>query len=183
MVYPIENRQSKSINEILFAAPYSVVVYDESGRILYVNRQYAEFSGLEQSYIIGKTSEVLGYSPEACELIKEQIKEVIDSKRPIVLEQNVAKSGEIHRFEYSMEPLVLMDVDSSLVVATVRDIREDQSAQGNVAKSQWQVFDVLENIEDGFFALDSSRSKNSCHGLINGLTLMHIRVKTAFMFT
>ena len=155
MESPNNGNQAKIIDEILSALPDVVVIYDKGCRILYANQRYAEALGVKQADVIGKKMREIGRPKDVYAPTEAQIKEVIETKKPLTLERDTLLPGGLRHFEYVMEPLFRDDGSVASVLTTSRDVTEQRKAQEDIKESRRQVLDILESISDGFFALDA----------------------------
>lgn len=166
------------------AAPDGMVMADQAGRILLVNRRLEELFGYERTELLGKPVE---------ELLPEQLRQVHQAHRaqygaeprtrPMGIDLTLfgrRKDGSVFPVEVSLSPL--QSESGVLVVGAVRDITERLVAE---AESR-RVHELLDATRDGvfIFELDTLRFSYVNQGAVEqvgysreellGMTPLHI---------
>jgi PAS domain S-box-containing protein len=135
------------------AAPDGIVMTDEAGRILLVNRQVELLFGYERSELLGRPVE---------DLLPEQFRQVHRAHRThyraeprtrvmggnlqLVAERN---DGSEFPVEVSLSPL--QSESGLLVVAAVRDVTDRRAAEAEIRR----VHELLDATRDGMFIFES----------------------------
>ena len=128
----LELRESeRRLQAVLDNVPAAVYIKDLKGRYLLVNREYERMFGVTHSAIAGKVDAEIfpderGSEPDVSD------RTVLESRRPIELEESVEGHGEI-RTHYALRfPLLYPDGAPYAVCGVTTDITEQKRAQSEL---------------------------------------------------
>jgi len=137
-------------------APDGVYMSDVRGNFLYGNRKCEEIIGYGREELIGKNFLELNILSEnslnkAAQLLQANIEGKSTGPDEIEL---ISKEG--HLIPVEINTSVVQRMDQGIVLAFVRDITERKRAEEDLRESEEKYRNILENIEDGYFEVDTA---------------------------
>ena len=120
-----------------------VLITDEKGRILYVNKYVSKISGYKPEELVGKTPKIFksGYQPK--EFYEHLWKTILSGKEFEAIFVNRKKNGELFYLEEKIIPVKLPD-GSYRFVALGRDITQEITLSQENERLRY--FDILTNL-------------------------------------
>lgn len=105
-------------------------VLDLDGRFLYVNKPLLELWGKTLEEAVGKNFEELGYPPHLVQLHELQIKQVIQTKKPVKGENPYTNpQGKAGYYEYTIVPVFDEKGNVEAIAGSTHDITEKKRAE------------------------------------------------------
>jgi PAS domain S-box-containing protein len=117
------------------------------GRFTYANRKLCIVSQRTLKDTVGRTPAQLGYPPELASRIRDQIKQVVETKQGL-RDQTPFRlpTGEIREYEYIYAPVIGENGLVRAVAGATRDVTERKEAEEQLRRSEAQfrqLFDAL----------------------------------------
>ena len=146
----------KRFRELLESAPDAMVIVNQQGEILLVNKQTEAVFGYPRDELVGRTVEML--VPDDRRERHTRYREVFSANprlRPMGQTaelHGVARCGRELPVEISLSP-IQMD-EGELVVVTVRDITERKQAEAELSASETRFRDFTNASSDWFWEMD-----------------------------
>lgn len=125
----------KMLDDILFASPVKIYLIDRTGKYLYASPAGAEILGLEQTEIVGKTWQDLGFPATIMETVDAQREKVLTAKTPITDECSLPTVKGVRYYEYTISPMQNTESGVDAVVLTLRDITKHKQAEAEINKA------------------------------------------------
>ncbi len=151
---PEPRRDAALIDAVVEAAPDAIVVTDETGRIVFVNRQTELLFGYERGELTGQAVEILvpddlrdPHRTERARYEREPVPRPMGIGMVLVGKRS---DGATFPVEISLSPLGLGD--ETFVIAAVRDISERMVAEAAAEEVRY----VLDQVQDAVFIFDRS---------------------------
>jgi PAS domain S-box-containing protein len=158
------HNQTKKVDKALSALDETVIVFDRSGKILYVNQYYAGSLGMKQSDLIGRTLKEISEPAEVYDAIGTAIKEAIKTGKPFSVEQDRPKANGMRRFLFTVSPLSVDDAHDVVFVVTSRDIIERKRAEDVLCESEGHNRLLFETMLQGVVFQDADGTIISMNG-------------------
>jgi PAS domain S-box-containing protein len=133
-----------SINDLAYT-------FDLEGNWIYANKPLLKIWGKSIEEITGKSSLELGYSPELAERLKQQVKEVIQTRQPVRGETYYTDAAGVEDYhEYILSPVLGADGTVAAVCGTTR-LTTEQRRAGRAAQ---QLAAIVEYSADAIISKD-----------------------------
>jgi PAS domain S-box-containing protein len=128
-------------------SPDLTYTFDVEGRFTYANRKLCIVSQRTLKDTVGRTPAQLGYPPELASRIRDQIKQVVETKQGL-RDQTPFRlpTGEIREYEYIYAPVIGENGLVRAVAGATRDVTERKEAEEQLRRSEAQfrqLFDAL----------------------------------------
>ena len=133
-----ELTQQKEIQTRLYDATLSSITdlaytFDLEGNWIYANKPLLEIWGKTLPEIVGKSSWELGYPPELAERLRDQVKQVIRTRKPFRGETFFTSAAGVEDYhEYIFSPVFAADGTVSAVCGTTRLTTERKRAEREI---------------------------------------------------
>lgn len=125
---PLVEHIGRILNDILSSTPEFFLIYDRTGKNIYVNRAAAQALGLAQSDFISNTWQQLELPAEIMERLDAQRAAVFATGQPITDEASFPTVDGIRDYDYTISPISDINNNPDAVVVTIRDITEQKRA-------------------------------------------------------
>jgi len=157
-------RNKRLLDDILNHTPAVVFIKDLDGRYVHVNQAFADERGLAIDDIVGKTDRDL-HPPEVADLLRANDRKAIESKLPVVLEEQLEIEGKMHTFVTTKFPLKDMNNETyaSCGIATdVTDIKKSEEM-----KHALETAEAANQAKSIFLANMSHELRTPLHGILS----------------
>jgi len=135
--------------------PELVSLKDVSGRYLFVNRCFEEWSGKRRVEILGQQASDI-YPREFAELIDEQTAQVIEERRHVKLEQDVVyPDGKKRTVAVTRFPVIARDGSVFGVGNINLDVTAIRAAEREQARQKMYLRSAIDNLSAGLFMIDA----------------------------
>jgi PAS domain S-box-containing protein len=133
-----------SINDLAYT-------FDLEGNWIYANKPLLKIWGKSLEEITGKSSLELGYPPELAERLKQQVKEVVQTRQPVRGETYYTDAAGVEDYhEYILSPVLAPDGTVAAVCGTTR-LTTEQRRAGRAAQ---QLAAIVESSADAIISKD-----------------------------
>jgi PAS domain S-box-containing protein len=150
------DQQARFFDAILSSISDFAYLFDKQGRFLFVNQALLDLWGLKLEEAVGKDFFDLKYPDELAGRLQRQIQQVFDSKQRVKDETPyTSPTGVVGYYEYIFSPVLGADGSVELVVGTTRNVTERKQNEEKIKQLSERNRDILESINDAFFAVDS----------------------------
>ncbi len=148
---------SAFLRRVVDATPGFVFVKDLEGHYTLTNKIFREFWKLSEEEIIGKTDDVLGYSPEEVKMFRLTDQEVIRSKKDvhIPLGSLTTPDGDIRWFQIVKSPIFNDEGEVEQVLVVGTEITERVMIERELKESEQNYKDIFQNVEEAIFMFDT----------------------------
>jgi len=134
-----------SINDLAYT-------FDLDGNWIYANKPLLLIWGKALPEIVGKSSLELGYPPELAERLRLQVKEVVQTRKPVRGETYFTDaSGTVDYHEYIFSPVLAADGTVTAVCGTTRLTTERKRAEKEIERARDQAL-AASRAKDDFLA-------------------------------
>jgi PAS domain S-box-containing protein len=148
-------RQSRLFEQIASTTPDFIYVFDRDGRFLYANTRLLEVWGRSFEDAVGKNLYELGYPQWHADMHVRELRQVIETKRPIKGEVPfTGGSGISGVYEYIFTPVLGTDGEVEVIAGTTRDVTERRRAEESLAQTQRRLDSAVIAGEVGTFEWD-----------------------------
>jgi PAS domain S-box-containing protein len=138
-----------SINDLAYT-------FDLEGNWTYANKPLLELWGRSLDQIVGKSSLQLDYPPELAERLKQQVKQVVATKKPFKGETFFTSgAGVVDYHEYIFSPVFAPDGSVAAVCGTTRLITERKKAEEQLRQRSERMQLLSETLSQLLSARDS----------------------------
>lgn len=147
--------QREYLRHILDTDPNLIFVKNASGRILLVNKAFAEFYGDVPENLIGKTDQQLNWPEEALSSFIKADQEVMQSNQSITSEEKWLNpiTGKPAFVVTTKTPL--LDADGNFnILGVVTDITKQKQQEDIVRKSEELLQQIFNRVADGLLLVD-----------------------------
>ena len=135
--------------------------FDLEGNWIYANKPLLDIWGKSLKEITGKSSLELGYEPELAERLKEQVKEVVRTGKPIRGETYFTDAKGVEDYhEYIFSPVFAADGSVSAVCGTTRLTTERKRNEMELKNARDQAL-AASRAKDDFLAALSARTAHA----------------------
>lgn len=149
-------QQAHFFDAILSSISDFAYVFDKAGRFVFVNQALLDLWGLKLADALGKDFFDLNYPDDLAARLQQQIQLVFASRQRVTDETPyTSPTGVVGYYEYIFSPFSAADGSVELVVGTTRNITERKQAEEKIKQLSARNRDILESINDAFFAVDS----------------------------
>jgi PAS domain S-box-containing protein len=156
-------RQSRLFDRVASTTPDFIYTFDRDGRFLYANRRLLEVWGRTFEEAVGKDLYELGYPKWHADMHMREIRQVIETKRPIKGEVPfTGGSGIFGVYEYIFTPVLGADGEVEVIAGTTRDVTDRIQGEKDLAAAKataeaglarWQA--VVANMAEGMILADA----------------------------
>ncbi len=130
-------QQMRTLEIALSHTPDMSYIFDPQGRFTYVNRSLLVLWNKSLEEVIGKTVVDLEYPEELAATIQGQIRQVIETRRPVRHETEYAGAdGSVGFYEYILVPVMDRDGVAEAVAGSTRDITERKRSEAALRESE-----------------------------------------------
>ncbi len=157
-------RNKRLIDDILNHTPAVIFIKDLDGHYIHVNQAFADERGLAIDDIVGKTDRDL-HPPEVAELLRTNDRKAIESRSPVVLEEQLEIEDKMHTFVTTKFPLKDMNNETyaSCGIATdVTDIKKSEEL-----KHALETAETANRAKSIFLAHMSHELRTPLHGILS----------------
>jgi PAS domain S-box-containing protein len=130
-------RHSRLFEQIASTTPDFIYVFDLDGRFLYANRRLLEVWGRTFEDAVGKNLYELGYPQWHAAMHVRELRQVIETKRPIKGEVPfTGGSGISGVYEYIFTPVLGPTGEVEVIAGTTRDVTERRRAEKELEQAK-----------------------------------------------
>lgn len=122
-------QQAQMLDQILSTSPDQFYLFDEKGKFIYASRPAAEALGFTQEAMSGRYWRDLGMPAGVMEKVDVQREKVMTEGKPVTYETEFPTVNGLRDYEYVLTPIVSPDGKVATIVATVRDVTEQNQAR------------------------------------------------------
>ena len=138
-----KDAQARLFDATLSSITDLAYTFDLEGNWIYANKPLLQIWGKPLAEITGKSSLDLGYPPELAARLKQQVKEVVQTGKPVRGETYFKDAAGIEDYhEYIFSPVLAADGSVTAVCGTTRLTTERKRAEA-VAESQRRVLQLI----------------------------------------
>ena len=149
----IASEEARTRFEDLFeSANELIITTDVEGWILHVNKEVERFSGYSKKELVGQSILNIAY-PEDTPKYIQFWKDVLSGLTPRYELRGFSKIGNISHLLASAS-VIRKDGNIVEIQYNAKDITEEKQAEEELRKSEERYRTILENIEDGYYAVD-----------------------------
>jgi PAS domain S-box-containing protein len=148
--------RQKEVQTRLYDATLSSITdlaytFDLEGNWIYANKPLLRIWGKSLEEITGKSSLELGYPPGLAERLKQQVKEVVETRQPVRGETYYTDAAGVEDYhEYILSPVLALDGTIAAVCGTTR-LTTEQRRAGRAAQ---QLAAIVESSADAIISKD-----------------------------
>ncbi len=146
----------------------TIIRFDREYKHLYVNPVVAKQTGIPTSKFIGKTHEELGFKKELCELWKNAIRDVFETKRKKRVEFMLPNKTWI---DWNLLPELSNDGKVNAVITFGRDVTERKKVENSV-KDALEKEKELNELKDQFMSTVSHDLRTPLTAILSSVELM-----------
>ena len=123
-------RRERLLNTALASMSDFAQIYDQAGRLLFVNQPLLDLWGLTLEEVVGKNFVDLGYPQELAEKLQRELQGVFATRQKLTAETSyTSPAGVIGHYEYIFSPALNSDGAVDFVVGATRDITERKKSE------------------------------------------------------
>ena len=137
------------------AVPDFIYHFDLEGRFSFVNQALLDLWGKTHEEAIGKNFFDLEYPPELAALLQRQIREVIETRRPLKDETPYTSALGSRQYEYIFFPLLAEDGTVEAVAGVTRDVTDRKEAVQALCESEARFRAMFEQARLGIVQVDN----------------------------
>lgn len=116
--------QAQTLTTVLEATPDHIYLHNRNGRHLYVSDAALRALGLEAIHIVGKTVDELGEPGRILGALEDSRRRVLAEANPVSGQFDWPMAGGLHRFHYTIRPVMGADGSVASTVATASDVTD-----------------------------------------------------------
>jgi len=161
------------LDDILNHTPAVIFIKDLDGHYIHVNQAFADERGLAIDEIVGKTDQDL-HPPEIAELLRANDRMAIESKSPVVLEEQLQIEGRMHTFVTTKFPLKDMNNETYACCGIATDVTDIK--QSEEMKHALETAEAANQAKSIFLAHMSHELRTPLHGILSYSELGKSRV-------
>jgi len=135
--------------------PDQIMRFDGHLRLLYANPAVLQRIGLPAETLIGRTAAEYGALPASTASWEQVAREVLESGEPRRYEHTSQWQGETQVLDAYVVPERDAEGNVSAVITIARNITARKRAEAALEESERRVMEIVESIQDGFFATSS----------------------------
>jgi PAS domain S-box-containing protein len=129
--------------------------FDLEGNWIYANKPLLKIWGKSLAEITGKSSLELGYPPELAERLKQQVKEVVETRQPVRGEAYYTDAAGVEDYhEYIFSPVLAPDGTVAAVCGTTRLTTERKRAENMLRQNEALFSALVELAPTGMYVVD-----------------------------
>jgi hypothetical protein len=148
-------RQTRIYDTILSTTDDFAYLFDLEGRFLFANRRLLEVWGTTLEGAIGKTCYDLGYPEWHADMHMRELREVIETRRPIKGEvPYLAPTGIYGVYEYIFTPVFDANGEVEVIAGTTRDVTARKQAEEEQRRLASELRLALDAAEMGWWQFD-----------------------------
>jgi PAS domain S-box-containing protein len=138
-------RRERLLSTALASMSDFAQIYDQSGRILFVNKPLLELWGLTLEEVVGKNFSDLGYSQELADKLNRQLQQVFATGQYVTDETPYTSPKGIEGFyEYIFSPALSPDGKVDFVVGSTRDVTQRKKAEVEIRFNELRFRSLVE---------------------------------------
>lgn len=126
--------QARVLDQILSSGPQHFYLFDEKGKFIYASRPAAELLGRDQSEFAGKYWWDLGFPRDVMSVLDVERENVRRTGRTWTGGMKFPTVRGIREFEYVLSPVFKADGGVEAVVASARDVTEENATRRELAE-------------------------------------------------
>jgi PAS domain S-box-containing protein len=150
------DEQTRFFDAILSSISDFAYTFDKEGRFRFVNQALLDLWGLKLEDAVGKNFFDLNYPDDLAARLQRQIRQVFETGQRVTDETPYSSpTGVEGYYEYIFSPFFGADGAVELVAGTTRNITERKRSEEEIKQLSRRNRDILESINDAFFAVDS----------------------------
>ena len=133
-------QQWHAFDVALSNTPDLTYTFDLEGRFTYVNRAVLLIWEKALEDVLGKNFFELGYPPDLAGRLQEQIRHVIDTKKPLRDQAPFTRdNGQTRDYEYILTPVLAVGGTVEAVAGSTRDVTERNRAEAREREQEEQI--------------------------------------------
>ena len=130
--------------------------FDLEGNWIYANQPLLKIWGKSLEEITGKSSLELGYPPELAERMKQQVKEVVQTRQPVRGETYYTDAAGVEDYhEYIFSPVLAPDGTVAAVCGTTRLTTERKRVEGLLRQNEALFSALVDQAPNGVYVVDA----------------------------
>ncbi|MEI9866484.1 MAG: PAS domain S-box protein [Limisphaerales bacterium] len=130
--------------------------FDLEGNWIYANKPLLQIWGKSLKEITGKSSLELGYPPELAERLKQQVKEVVETRQPVSGETYYTDAAGVEDYhEYIFSPVLAADGTVTAVCGTTRLTTERKRAESLLRQNEALFSALVDQAPNGVYVVDA----------------------------
>lgn len=153
-----ESMQLKLLWDAVFHAPVSVIITNEKGVIQFVNPRFEQTTGYTIGEAVGKKPSIVKSGKHDQKFYEELWTTILKGKEWKGELQNRNKNGELFWEEVSISPITDHIGQIQYFVAIRNDITHRKTTEKELLDSQTKYKNLVEDINDVLFEVDSQRN-------------------------
>ena len=150
-IYSQLEQQTQLLDTVLSTTPDRLLMFDRSGRLIYINRAGLELTRLSEACIFGKTLEDIGLPSELVELHNNCWVNVLATRQTVTTETEFIhpRTGRKNYCSYIFSPIANAEGSIEAILVTNRDITELKAAESALRESESR-YRILSQITSDF---------------------------------
>lgn len=136
-------QQVQTLDTILSASPDHFYMFDRDGRFIYASRAGLQALGLQQSDIIGKTEQELGFPPELIAQHQQKRETVFTTGETLRGEISIPTVDGVRQHEYVLIPIPDPSGSVQVVVAISTDVTQRKQAEEELRRYRHHLEEVV----------------------------------------
>jgi len=138
-------RRERLLSTALASMSDFAQIYDQSGRILFVNKPLLDLWGLTLEEVVGKNFSDLGYSQELADKLNRQLRQVFETGQDVTDETPYTSPKGVKGFyEYIFSPALSADGKVDFVVGSTRDVTLRKEAEVEIRFNELRFRSLVE---------------------------------------
>ncbi|RMF95001.1 MAG: PAS domain S-box protein [Candidatus Schekmanbacteria bacterium] len=129
-------RESRLLSAAVENAEESVIIIDEEGKIIYVNKGFSKTTGYASDEVIGKTLEILGSGKSDAESFKSLWEKISKGETWSGFLINKRKDGTLYEVAATISPLRYEEEGFDYYVSVQRDITKEKQLERQLQQAQ-----------------------------------------------
>ncbi len=130
--------------------------FDLEGNWIYANKPLLQIWGKSLKEITGKSSLELGYPPELAARLKQQVKEVVETRQPVRGETYYTDAAGVEDYhEYIFSPVLAADGTVAAVCGTTRLATERKRVESLLRQNEALFSALVDQAPNGVYVVDA----------------------------